>query len=142
MPNIHPSALTFDRGINSITHARQDTLTSLPEREQAPPPDVGSRPQLDVLLALPTLDDVLDAAVRPVLENRDLLVPTHFQKELVDTLNRLLEAATQAHAEQKTPSADDNSDTTRTLNRAARLLKEESDLRDLLQMYRSTLYQG
>lgn len=139
MSNINPSALTFDRGISSITHARQGTLTSLPEREQSPPSDMGSRPQLDALLALPTLDDALDAAVRPQLQNRDLLVPTRFRQALEGALDQLGQAAQTAQQAQPT---DDNSDTTRTLNRAVRLLKEESALRDLVQMYRSALYQG
>ena len=140
MPDINPSYMSFERGIDRITHARTGLLTSLPEREQAPPPDVSTRPQLETLLALPTLNDALDTAVRPQLQNRDLLVPTRFRQALENTLEHLEQAVQQASAK---PAADGSSeDTTRTLNRAVRLLKEESALRDLLQMYRSALYQG
>lgn len=139
MADIHPSHLSFDRGIDRIIHASEGKAGALPEREQAQPPDMAARPQLETLLALPTLDDALDAAVRPQLHNRDLLVPARFRQALDQTLERLGQAAQQA---QEARPTDDGSDTARTLNRAVRLLKEESALRDLLQMYRSALYQG
>ncbi len=126
--------LAFDRGIDRITHARQQELPSLPEREQALPPDVGTQPQLESLLALPTLDDALNAALRPQLAQRDLLMPARFRDALQGALERLGAAAEQAQA-----GAPEDA---RTLNRAVRLLKEESSLRELAQMYRSALYQG
>lgn len=145
MTDIHLSSLNFDRGIDRITHAGRGTLAMLPEREQAPPPDTGTRPQLEALLALPTLDDVLNAAVRPQLQNRDLLVPTRFRQALEGALEHLGQAAQDAQDAQDMSAAqptDERSSSARTLNRAVRLLKEESALRDLLQMYRSALYQG
>lgn len=125
--------LAFDRGIDRITHAQQQELPSLPERAQAPPPDIGTQPQLESLLALPTLDDTLTAALRPQLARRDLLMPARFSEALQGALARLGAAAEQAQA---TP------EDARTLNRALRLLKEEASLRELAQMYRSALYQG
>lgn len=134
MSNISLGHLAFDRGIDRITYARQDVLTQLPEREDAPPPDLGARPQVDALLSLPTLDDALDAAVRPQLENRDLLLAARFGQVLQGALQQLVDAAERTQ--------DTSSDEARTLNRAVRLLKEETGLRDLVQMYRSALYQG
>lgn len=141
MTNIPLSHLAFERGIERITHARQDSQLELPAREQAPPPDAGTQPQLEALLALPTLDDTLDAALRPQLANRQLLVPTHFRQALDDALQGLSQAA-QAAADATNADGASGSDTARVLNRAVRLLKEESALRELLQMYRSALYQG
>ena len=126
--------LAFDRGIDRITHAQQQDLPALPERAQAPPPDVSTQPQLESLLALPTLDDTLTAALRPQLAQRDLLMPARFSEALQGALAQLGAAAEQA--QQAAP------EDARTLNRALRLLKEESSLRELAQMYRSALYQG
>lgn len=139
MSNVSLGHLAFDRGIDSITYARQEGLQALPEREEAPPPDLGARPQVETLLSLLTLDDALESAIRPQLENRDLMVPARFRQALDDALARLTDAAEQAQ-----PVGGDNSagDGARVLNRAVRLLKEECGLRDLLQMYRSALYQG
>ncbi|GAB2734976.1 hypothetical protein GCM10027019_13010 [Melaminivora jejuensis] len=146
MTNIPLSHLAFERGIERITHARQDSQLELPAREQAPPPDAGTQPQLEALLALPTLDDTLDAALRPQLANRQLLVPTHFRQALDDALQGLSQAAQAAadatNADVTNADGASGSDTARVLNRAVRLLKEESALRELLQMYRSALYQG
>jgi type III secretion protein X len=138
MSNVSLGHLAFDRGIDSITYARQEGLQALPEREEAPPPDLGARPQVETLLSLLTLDDALESAIRPQLENRDLMVPARFRQALDDSLARLTEAA-----EQTQPAGGDSAgDGARVLNRAVRLLKEECGLRDLLQMYRSALYQG
>lgn len=140
MSNVSLGHLAFDRGIDSITYARQEGLQALPEREEAPPPDLGTRPQVETLLSLLTLDDALESAIRPQLENRDLMVPARFRQALEDALARLTDAA-----EQTQPAAaggDNAGDGARVLNRAVRLLKEECGLRDLLQMYRSALYQG
>ena len=86
MSNISLSHLAFDRGIDRVTYTRQQEATQLPEREEALPPDLGGRAQLDALLSRPTLDDALDAAVRPLLENRDLLMPSRFGQALQSAL--------------------------------------------------------
>lgn len=133
MSDIRLNSLVFDRGINSITYARDEAVSTMPERGNAPPPDVAVRAQLDALLEKPSMDSRLDAALRPQMVNRDLLLPGRFREALSDCLNLLRQAA------EKSP---DSSDQSRMLNRSVRLLGEESSLRDLLQMYRSSLYQG
>lgn len=134
MSDLHLHAsLVFDRGIDRITHAQQEHATSMPERSAAPPPDIGGRAQLDLLLQQPSMDNRLDAALRPRIEDRALLLPGRFQAALDDALQHLRQAA---------QDSVDASGQTRTLNRAARLLNEESQLRDLVRMYRSALYQG
>ncbi len=127
------SNLVFDRGIESITHAQQQTASTLPERGDASPPDIGVRGQLDLLLQKPSMDDRLDAGLRPPLEHRDLLLPGRFREALGAAIQCLRQAA---------DNGPEASDQPRVLNRAARLLSEESNLRELVQMYRSTLYQG
>ena len=75
MSNISLSHLAFDRGIDRVTYTRQQEATQLPEREEALPPDLGGRAQLDALLSRPTLDDALDAAVRQQLQDLGDLQP-------------------------------------------------------------------
>lgn len=127
------ASLAFDRGIDSITYARQEKAMPLPERSAAPPPDTEVRAQLDLLLQKPSMDSRLDSLLRPHLENRALLSPGRFQEALGSTLQHLRQAAQQA---------PESSGEARSLNRAVRLLNEEASLRDLVQMYRSALYQG
>ncbi|CAN7501688.1 hypothetical protein ASF11_24790 [Acidovorax sp. Leaf76] len=142
MTDMRISGLVFDRGIDSITYAQQDAQTMLPERGESAPPDVGSRAQLSALLDKPSIDDFLDTATRPQIANRDLLVPTRFREALDNALQQLRDAAAQWQAPGGAGSAPGSDDELRVLNRATRLLSEEVGLRDLVQMYRSALYQG
>ena len=131
-------SLAFDRGIDRVTYARREDTPSLPQREESAPSDVGGRPQVESLLALPTLDDALEDGIRPQLEHRELMTPGHFRQGLDSVLRTLRDTA------QRLQSPGDGKDTEqlRVLNRATRLLSEECQLRDLVQMYRSVLYQG
>lgn len=133
MSEIHPPRLAFDRGIDSITYARDETASFMPERDNTPPPGMAVRSELDALLNKPTIDDYLNAALRPDLVNRDLLLPRFFLEAL---------AATRKKLRQATENVADSSEDFQVLNRAQRLLAEETNLRDLLLMYRSALYQG
>lgn len=133
MSDIRFNSLVFDRGIESITHARPEAATTMPESGDAPPPDVGARAQLDGLLQEHSMDDRLDEALRPRLENRALLAPARFHAAL-GAVQLLLRQTAQERADDSTEA--------RVLNRAVRLLVEESSLRELVQMYRSALYQG
>lgn len=134
-------SLVFDRGIESITFARDQGDLSMPERMQSAPPELTSRPQLSMLLDRPSLDDGIANAIRPPLVDRDLLVPGKFREALDGAVQRLKDAAArQAPADANTAGSGD--DALRVLNRATRLLNEEVNLRDLVQMYRSSLYQG
>ena len=128
-------SLVFDRGIESITFARDLGDLSLPERAQSAPPEMSVRPQLDMLLERPSLDDGISNMIRPPLVDRDLLVPARFRERLDNALQQLRDVAAQ-----RQPAGGD--DELRILNRATRLLSEEVGLRDLVQMYRSALYQG
>ncbi len=135
MTDMRISGLVFDRGIDSITYAQQDAQPTLPERGESAPPDVGARAQLAALLDRPSIEDFLDSSTRPQIANRDLLVPARFRERLDSALQQLRDVAAQ-----RQPA--DGDDELRILNRATRLLSEEVGLRDLVQMYRSTLYQG
>lgn len=133
MSDIRFNSLVFDRGIESITHARQEPVLAMPERSDAPPSEMGVRAQLDKLLQETSMDGRLDAALRPRLKNRSLLSPGRFHAALGLVLQLVRDAAKQQPAD---------SEASRVLNRVARLLGEEASLRELVQMYRSALYQG
>ncbi|WP_423455457.1 hypothetical protein [Ottowia sp. VDI28] len=130
--------LAFDRGIDRVTYARRGETHHLPLRQEGPPSELGGRPQLEMLLAQPTLDEFLEDAIRPKLENRDLLVPSRFQSVL-DSLYAAL--SEQIDENQKSPQSMPP-ERKRVLQRVVRLLRRERDLRGLVQMYRSVLYQG
>jgi type III secretion protein X len=123
------SSLAFDRGIERVIH-EHDEPALLPESPNLAPSELARAAQLDRLLALPNLDDYLQGALQPSLGNKDLLQPGKFRDALGGCARMLREAA-QADPAQARP-----------LERAARVLAEEGDLRDLLQMYRTMLLQG
>lgn len=140
MTDMRISGLVFDRGIDSITYAQQGGQPTLPERGESAPPDMGARAQLSALFDQPSIGDFLEACTRPEISNRDLLVPARFREQLDNTLQQLRDTA--AQWQQGDGAAGGGEEQLRILNRATRLLTEEVGLRDLIQMYRSALYQG
>ena len=66
-----------------------------------------------------------------------MLTPTRFREELGHAQSHLRDSA-----DALLQQGSDQADAARSLNRAARLLQEESQLRELLQTYRSALFQG
>ena len=130
--------LAFDRGIESIVFTRDQGDMSMPERAQSAPAEGGVKPQLERLLERPTLEDALGEAIRPTQVDRGLMVPVNFRSALDTALDRLKGAAD----ERSQATGPDAEEQLRLLNRATRLLNEEVNLRELVQMYRSALYQG
>lgn len=129
MPDLRlDSPLSFDRGIDRVVHER--VPDALPEALNIAPSEMPQPAELDRLLAMPNLDDFLQTALQPRLDNKDLLQPARFRQALEGAREALRQAA------------EGDPDSAKALNRAARLLSEEADLRDLLQMYRSMLLQG
>lgn len=135
MSDLRISGLTFDRGIEDIVYAGKDTgANQLPDRQDLPPAADGMKAQLSQLLEKPNTDRFLDEMLKPAIGNRDLLIPANFSQALSGALHALSNAAEQAQ--------QNGDESGKALNRAVRLLKEETGLRDLVAMYRSALYQG
>jgi len=133
MPEFNVNRLmSFDYGIDDIVYARRNesSAQSLPERRNLVPSDDNVRAQLSQLLEKPNTERFLEEALRPEIGNRDLLMPSQFAEAMKEALRELAALAD--------GGAGDN----RVLNRAVRLLKEETNLRELVAMYRSALYQG
>ncbi len=124
----------FERGIDSITFKGGEAAQGLPDQQELTPSDHVHRPQLDQLLALPNMASFLEDAIRPALEDRDLLMPGKFRQAMERAMVLIQQSAQEL--QQNDPEA------AKMLNRAGRLLNDEVGLRDLLQMYRSVLYQG
>ena len=133
MPDLNINRLMrFDYGIDDIVYARkgEQAAQALPERRNLLPSDDNVRAQLAQLLEKPNTGRFLEEALRPQIGNRDLLMPSQFAEALREALKELATLADGGQGER------------RVLNRAVRLLKEETSLRELVAMYRSALYQG
>lgn len=126
---LHTRHLVLDRGLERIIQG-EDNPAPMPHQQSVTPTDIEAVGQLDRLFRQPSLEDALDNAMRPTVEHRELLSPGAFR----DALDR-------AHDELRTLAGEDEPGA-RTLNRCARLLKDEFELRDLLAMYRGALFQG
>ncbi len=91
-----------------------------------------NRPELDRLLRRPNLPDYLAEQLQPEITDRQLLTPLGFERALRTAGQQLRAAAARRETQQIAP----------LLGKAARAIAEESNLRELLSMYRSTLFQG
>jgi type III secretion protein X len=131
--NMKLDGFSFDRGIDRIIHKTHVDETTLPETTQLTPSETITLQELEKLLALPNLGDFLSDMLKPEIENKELLTPQGFQKALESALATLRQSA---------EGGGFDEETTKLLNKAARVLSEEANLRELLDMYRSVLYQG
>lgn len=124
----------FDRGIEDITYTGQAQASVLPGQRELTPAERAQGQHLEALLALPNMDSFLEAAIRPQVDDRDLLLPARFRLGMDEVLATLQQAAEAAERTDR--------ESLKVLNRAIRLLNDEIDQRALIQMYRSSLYQG
>ena len=129
---IHTNSLALERGIEGVSHLNRDNdnYDLWPERRSLPPPSHGVKAHLAELLNTPDTSRYLNTALQPTITNSELLLPAKYHAILSKSLKDLRTAAAQ------------NSEGSRAVNRAVRLLNEEIGLRELAQMYRSALYQG
>jgi type III secretion protein X len=126
------SRYSLDRGIDSISRTSLPEVP-LPDAALLPPASQVGRPELDRLLLRPNLQDYLIEQLQPDIADRQLLTPQRFEQTLHAAAQSLRDIA-----------AAGNGPASRTaiLSKAARMLSEEVNLRELLNMYRSTLFQG
>ncbi|WP_129781719.1 type III secretion apparatus assembly protein SctX [Peristeroidobacter soli] len=121
---------SLDRGLESISRSSLPDVP-LPDAAHLPPADQLNRPELDRLLHQPNLQDFLAGELRPEIADRALLTPQRFEL----TLRRAAQTLSDASSKDDAPASP-------ALKKAARALGEEANLRELLNMYRSTLFQG
>ncbi len=122
----------FARGIESITHRGRpsdEDLPELPDLQRLPPPDWQGQPALELLLAGHSLDRHIDAEIRPVISEPELLLPRAFAQAL-ERAKATVNRASKRHGQ---PAV---------LARAETILEEEQALRELARTYREALYQA
>ena len=122
---------SLDRGLESITRSTRPEIP-LPDATHMPPAEQVNRPELDRLLHQPNLQDFLANQLRPEISDRQLLTPQRFESTLRRAAQTLRDISLAGNARPSSPA----------MSKAARALAEEASLRELLSMYRSTLFQG
>ena len=134
MSELHLAGKDFyARGIKGIIQGGLALPSSLPELLSLPPTtQPGSASHLDRLLRTSTFEDILDEALRPHIDDPDLLRPGAFTRSLDAARGVLL---TRTKGDGVTGAAHD-----RILERAIALLDEEQALRALAHHYRAALY--
>jgi hypothetical protein len=122
----------FARGIETITHRGRPIdreLPELPGLQRLAPTDWQRPPALDELLAGHTLDRHIDAAIRPVIHEPELLLPRSFAR-ILEQAQHTLERAGARHGYPV------------VLQRAQQVLAQEHEWRELARTYREALYQA
>jgi type III secretion protein X len=122
---------SLDRGLDSITQSTRPEVP-LPDASHLPPAEQLNRPELDRLLHQPNLQDFLAGQLRPEINDRALLTPQRFERTLRQAGQTLRDLSSAGATREPSPA----------MSKAARALSEEANLRELLNMYRSTLFQG
>lgn len=128
------NGLFFEKGIDSITTKGREQVQGLPDLFELPPSGSVQPQMLEQMLALPNLESYLDDCTRPELDDRELLLPGPFAEALDSTREMLRRNS------QERQAADPEA--ARDMARAERVLNDEHGLRDLLRMYRSSLFRG
>lgn len=124
----------FERGIERILSRQDGATPGLPDGRRLAPSDAPGVSQLEQLFTARGFEGFIDDAVRPQVPDRELLLPAAFRQALGEA---------QAVLRRRNEGIKDpRSRQARVLQRAIRLLSDEEDLRSLLRMYCSTLYQG
>jgi hypothetical protein len=125
-------SLSPNIGLETVLTTQELEPPQLPQLTSLPPSEETMEAQLPLLLGSPTIDARILAALRPFLRNRDILGPNRWGT-LADEAPASLEEIAAGM-----PEGDDK----QALLAAARLLREEKDLRDLLSLYRHTLHKA
>jgi type III secretion protein X len=124
----------FKQGLDGISHLAATETTTLPGQQDLAPADQAKRPLLEELLALPNMESFLEEAIRPDLNDPDLLMPGNFKKTHDAVLQGLQQGAEDARSS--------DPDGAKVLNRAIRVLNDDKALRDLVHDYCNALHQG
>lgn len=131
------ASFAFDRGIEDVTYKRKNPTQAqfvMPDQRMLAPVEERARPQLEELLSQPTLESWIEDAIRPEIEDAELLLPGQFRAAMRKVLGLIKRRAD--------AKRDASPGEVKVLNRGIRILMEEEELQELVLMYRSSLYQG
>ncbi len=121
----------FARGIEGISHHARPALQDLPELpdlQRLAPPELQRQLALERLLSGHALDLLLQEAIRPAIVDPEILLPRPFARALED-----MQEAIQRSSERHGAPA--------VLERAAKILAQERDWRELARTCREALHQ-
>ncbi len=122
----------FARGLDAISQRGQPSEYDLPEvpgLQRLAPPAHHPPPALEQLLAGHTLDRHIDAEIRPVVSEPELLLPRPFTQALVE-------------AQESVRRASERLGHPAVLEEADRILTQEQNLRELARTCREALHQA
>lgn len=122
--------LNFERGIERIIQSGEARQGTLPKDGRLAPSESRAVPRLEQLLHTATLADNLSADVAPRIDERDLLLPDRFHRTLCEVQDALAREAARHPGQEG------------VFKEAASLLREERELRDLVDAYRNALFKG
>ncbi|WP_142848249.1 hypothetical protein [Telmatospirillum sp. J64-1] len=121
---------SFDRGIDRIISAQDQPENRLPSEGRLAPSDSRAIPRLDQILHTETVGGALLRDLAPKLSQNDMLMPDRFHRALGEALDMINQQAG-AHPEHDS-----------LFKEAASVLREEQELRELLDLYRNALFKG
>lgn len=122
----------FDRGIERITELRHEAPLAPTGLQRLTPAEPGNQSALQRLLNAPQFDDDLHEAIRPLCQDRGLLLPRPFADALANA-----DAHLRAESERLRGTLPRQA---LALDRASQLLSQELELRALAQMYFAALH--
>jgi hypothetical protein len=125
------STYGLQQGLIPLDEAEHRPETGLPTQRKLSPPDLGFRPQVDLLLDRPHAETALDDWVRIDLEDPTLLEPGEFEEALTEALKTVKQALQGA-----------TGDELNALKRMDRLGSEVMEIRGMCDAMRRALYAG
>lgn len=132
MPEGISHSFSFHAGLESVFTARDLQDASLPGGSGLDPSEEAMEAPLQDLLSARSLESRLLESLKPMIPNREILLPGRYHSLADDTQSFFDNAAQHAPDEE----------TRHCFREAASLLKEEQSMRDLLLMYRHSLHKA
>ena len=124
---------SFENGIEGIIEGDYQDGVKLPEVPPYMSPSVEHLSgRVDEIIRTPNLDYYLISSLEPDVQDQSILNPSRYHAILVEVHERMKQEADKRKGR----------DAGRDLEKAAALLEEEKELRDLLNVYRNLLHQA
>ena len=130
MVDIRIGGFNFNQGIDRIINQSDEVSKQLPQATSLPPSQDVGVDRLAAVLNKPGIKDVLEAELKPVIEDRGLLAPGAFKQALGDAINELERLRTEDSQNDKAYKA------------AIRVLNENREIEGILQNYMRALFKG
>lgn len=130
MVDIRIGGFNFNQGIDRIINQSEDLSKKLPQTSSLPPAEDVGMDRLASVLNKPGIKDILEAELKPVIDDRGLLAPGAFKQALGDAISELEKLRTEDSQNEKAYRA------------AIRVLNENREIEGMLQNYVRALFKG